>query len=496
MRAAAVFAGDKVVNGATYGNYISGRWTTAEGTRLLAVRNPAHRQQIVAQVAIASEEDAHAAIDAAAAALPSWSATPAPRRGEYLRAAAAALRRRRDEAATLLTREEGKPLFESRAEVDRSIALLEFYAGQGMLLTGQTFPSALPGRLLYTVPCPLGVAALITPWNFPSAIPVWKTAPALLCGNTVVLKPASLAPVSAAIFAECLHEAGLPAGVFNMVVGPGSTVGNALVGDERVKVISFTGSLAVGRALLARCAPRLVRVGLEMGGKNPHIVADDADIDRAVADVIAGAFWSAGHKCTACSRAIVMAGVYERFLGALVERVRQLRIGDGLEPSTQIGPVISEDQARSILEYIDSGVREGAQLLVGGQRLAGGIYDEGCYISPAVFANVAPTMRIAREEIFGPVLCVMKAESFDHAIALANDAQYGLSASISTRSLALSMEFARRIAAGVVHINSPTAGLEPNVPFGGWKDSTSGYREMGLEALRFYTQLKTVYVDA
>lgn len=482
------------VSAERYGSYINGRWTYSGDT--VGVSNPAHRNEIVATFAVAAEDDAAAAIDAAAAAFPSWSAAPPARRGDYLRAAAAALRRRRDEAATILTREEGKPLFESRGEVDRSIALLEFYAGQATLLTGQTFPSTIPGRLLYTLPCPLGVAALITPWNFPSAIPVWKAAPALVCGNTVVLKPASLAPVSAAIIAECLHEAGLPPGVFNMVVGPGRRLGNRILDDPRVKVVSFTGSLQTGRAIATRCAGRLVRVGLEMGGKNPHIVADDADIDRAVSDVVAGAFWSAGHKCTACSRAIVMSGIYDRFVAALVERVRALRIGDGLDANTQVGPVVCEDQLRAIMDYVESGVREGAKLLVGGRRLSGGIYDDGWYMSPAVFVDVTPAMRIAREEIFGPVLCVMKADSLDHAIALANDTDYGLSASISTRSLAMAMEFARRIEAGVVHINSPTAGLEPNVPFGGLKDSTSGYREMGLEAIRFYTQLRTVYVDA
>ncbi len=480
----------------TYANYINGEWRHASTRKTFEVRNPAHRQQVVAEFQASGGEDAIAAIDAAAKAQDAWASMPPPQRGACLRRAGQALAKRRDEAATTLTREEGKPISEARGEVNRSIALLEYYAAQGYCLNGQTIPSTVPGRLLYTLRSPLGVVGLITPWNFPSAIPVWKAAPALLCGNTVVLKPASLAPTSAAIFAECLHDAQLPPGVFNLVTGSGGEVGDALVLDHRIRGISFTGSLAIGQSIMKKCAGRLIRIGLEMGGKNPHIVMEDAGLDRAVGDVIAGAFWSAGHKCTAASRAIVLAGVYDAFVEKLAQRTSELRVGDGLDEKTQVGPVVCESQIRSILDYVRVGQVDGAKLIVGGQRLTGGIYNEGWYMSPAVFVDVQPTMRIAREEIFGPVLCVMKAKDIDEAIALANDVEYGLSAAISTRSISGSLDFIRRIQAGVVHVNSPTAGLELQVPFGGMKDSSSGYREMGGSALDFYSQTKTVYVDA
>ena len=480
----------------TYGNFIDGQWTASSTDRTFAVHNPAHKNEVIAHFPASGASDVNRAVDAAAAALGEWSRTSAIKRGGYLRKAAEILARRRDEAAKLLTREEGKPLFEARGEVDRGVGLLEFYAGQGPILGGETFPSGIEGRFLYTLRSPLGVVAMITPWNFPSAIPICKTAPALLCGNTVVLKPASLAPVSAALFGECLSEAGLPAGVFNVVTGSGREAGEALVGDGRIRAISFTGSYETGRSIMRKAAERLIRIGLEMGGKNPHIVMDDADLDRAVNDCTVGAFWGSGHKCTACSRAIVLEGVYDAFVEKLVKRTAEIRVGDPLLAETQVGPVIDENQLDSILRYIEIGRGEGAKLAIGGTRLRGGIYDEGWYMAPAVFTEVTPRMRIAQEEIFGPVLAVMKARSFEEAIGIANDIEYGLAGSISTRSLLHSLEFARRIDAGVVHVNSPTAGLELQMPFGGWKHSTSGYREMGKSAIEFYTQIKTVYVDA
>ena len=479
----------------TFGNFINGKWTASATGRTFAVHNPAHRDEVVAELQASDAADVSAAIEAARLAFEGWSRLSAPKRGAYLKKAAEILARRREEAANILTREEGKPLFEARGEVDRSVALLDFYAGQAMVLNGETHPSTVDGRFLYTMRMPLGVVALITPWNFPSAIPVWKTAPALLCGNTVVLKPASLAPVSAAILAEVFEEAGLPAGVFNYVTGGGRETGDPLVADPRIKAISFTGSVEIGRSIMKKAAERLIRVGLEMGGKNPHIVMPDADLDRAVNDVVVGAFWAAGHKCTACSRVIVLESIHDAFVEKLIKRTSEVRVGDGLLPETQVGPVIDEKQLESILKYVEIGRNEGAKLAVGGQRLKGGAYDDGSFMSPAVFTGVTPSMRIAREEIFGPVLAVIKAKNLDEAITIANDADFGLSAGISTSSLATSLDFARRIEAGVVHVNNPTAGLELQLPFGGCKCSSSGYREMGKAAIDFYSLVKTVYVD-
>jgi acyl-CoA reductase-like NAD-dependent aldehyde dehydrogenase len=479
----------------TYSNFIAGQWVASATGKTFEVHNPAHKSEVVAQFQASDASDVRKAVDAATAAFDGWSRTPAPKRASQLRKAAEILARRRDEAATILTREEGKQLAESRGEVDRGVALLEYYAGQGAAITGETYPSFMEGRFLYTMRVPLGPVALVTPWNFPSAIPIWKTAPALVCGNTVVLKPASLAPTSAAIMTECLAEAGLPAGVLNFVTGGGRDVGDPLLCDPRIKAISFTGSVETGRGIVKKVAERLVRIGLEMGGKNPLVVAEDADLDRAVNDAVVGAFWACGHKCTATSRVIVPASIHDAFVEKLVRRTAELKVGDGLSPETQICPAVDEGQLNTILKYIEIGKNEGARLAVGGQRLKGGIYDEGWYVSPAVFTDVTPKMRIAQEEIFGPVISVIKVKDFNEAMAVANDATMGLAASICTKSLATSMEFSRRIEAGVVHVNSPTAGLELQVPFGGMKDSSSGHREMGRSAIDFYTMTKTVYVD-
>jgi acyl-CoA reductase-like NAD-dependent aldehyde dehydrogenase len=479
----------------TYSNFVNGQWMTSRTERTFSVTNPAHRNETVASFQASDASDVRRAVDAACGAFDAWARTGASKRGSYLRKAAEILAKRRDEAANLLTREEGKILMESRGEVDRSISLLEFYGAQGSMIGGETIPSTFDNRFLYTTRSPLGPTALITPWNFPSAIPVWKSAPAVLCGNTVVLKPAEQAPASACLFAECLSEAGLPPGVFNLVTG-GADVGKALVADERIKCISFTGSVEVGRAIMKEHAHRLIRIGLEMGGKNPHIVMDDADLDRAVTDVTVGAFWGAGHKCTACSRAIVLQSVYDAFMEKLVKRTTDLRVGDGLDSNTQVPPLLDETLLNKSLEYIALAQQEGATLLVGGKRLTGNHYDDGYYVAPTIFANVTPQMRIAREEIFGPILAVIKVKDFNEALTVANKVDFGLSAGISTRSLATWIDFARRIDAGVIHVNNPTAGLELQAPFGGCKMSTSGSREMGRAAIDFYSMTKTVYVDA
>lgn len=475
-------------------NYLNGQSTPSASGKTFEVRNPAHKSEVVAVVPDSGVADMAAAVDAAVAAFPAWCKLLPSKRAVYLKKAGEALARRRDEAATLLVHEEGKHISEARGEVDRAVGLLDYYAAQGHLLTGQTVPSTADNRLAYTMRSPLGPVGIITPWNFPCAIPIWKSAPALICGNTAVLKTSPRSPASAGLFAECLAEAGLPAGVFNLVHG-GKEPGEALTADMRIKAISFTGSLAVGQSIMRKCADRLIRIGLEMGGKNPLIVMDDADLDRAVNDAVVGAFWAAGHKCTATSRVIVLESVHDAFVAKLLARTAQLKVGDGLDPNIQIPPVIDEAQLKVILDYVSIGKSEGATLACGGGRLSGGIFDEGWCVSPAVFTQVTPKMRIAQEEIFGPVLCVIKAKNLDQAIEIANDVPFGLAASICTRSLASAMEFSRRIDAGVVHVNNPTAGLELQLPFGGCKCSTSGYREMGTAGIDFFTQTKTFYVD-
>jgi len=480
----------------TYTNYINGQWTSGVSGKTLPIHNPARRSEIVANVQASNAVDVEHAIDAASKAFENWSKTPAPKRGSYLKKAGELLAKRRDEAATLLVKEEGKIIAEARGEIDRSIGLLDFYAHQYSLLSGSTIPSTMDNRFLYTLRVPLGPVALITPWNFPSAIPIWKSAPALLCGNTVILKPAEQAPLSALMLAEILHEAGLPPGVFNLLTGDGENVGAPLTSDPRIKAISFTGSIEVGKSIMRKCADRLIRIGLEMGGKNPHVVLEDADLDRATTDITVGAFWAAGHKCTAASRAIIVEPVHDALLDKLIKRTADLKVGEGLDPNTQIPPMLDERFFKQSLDAIATAQKEGAKLLAGGKRLTGGIYDDGFYLSPAILANVSPNMRIAREEVFGPVLSIIKAKDFDDAVRIANSVEFGLSAGLSTRNLSRSLEFARRLESGVIHINNPTAGLELQAPFGGLKLSTSGHREMGAAAIEFYSQLKTIYMDA
>jgi aldehyde dehydrogenase (NAD+) len=357
------------------------------------------------------------------------------------------------------------------------------------------YPSASPSTFLFAERVPLGPVALITPWNFPVAIPTWKVAPALAFGNTVVLKPAELTPLTAWHLADVLDKAGLPPGVLNLVVGRGSQVGPALVESPHIKAISFTGSNAVGAKLAAQCAERGIKFQLEMGGKNPVVVLSDADLDKAVEVTIAGAMLSTGQKCTATSRVIVQRDVLDGFRQRLVAKASSLKVGDGMKPETYMGPLVSADAEKTVLDYIEVGKREGARVLTGGNKLEGDGYDQGYFVAPTVFDGVRPDMRIAQEEIFGPVVAVLEARDFDQAIAMANDTRFGLSASVVTRDLGLALRFIREIDAGIVHVNSQTAGAEPQVPFGGFKSSSSGSREQGKVARDFFTQIKTVYLD-
>jgi alpha-ketoglutaric semialdehyde dehydrogenase len=463
----------------TYLNYIGGEWVPAADGATTPDVNPARIDDVLAAFPSAGPQDAGRAAAAAARAFPAWARTPMPRRGEILLKAAQLLEARLDEVAESLTREEGKTLAESKGETARGVSLLRYFAGETMQPAGDVYPSASASTFLYAERVPLGPVALVTPWNFPIAIPTWKVAPALAFGNTVVFKPAELTPVTAWHLVDVLEKAGVPPGVLNLVVGRGSQVGQALVADPRIKAISFTGS----------------KFQLEMGGKNPVVVLADADVEKATELTIAGAMLSSGQKCTATSRVIVEKPVADRFRDALAARAAALKVGDGMKSDTYMGPLVSADAQKTVLGYIEAGKSEGARLVTGGTRLHGADHDRGYFVAPTVFDRVGPDMRIAQEEIFGPVVAIIEAKDFDEAIRLANHTKFGLSASIVTRDLGLALRFVKEIEAGIVHVNSQTAGAEPQVPFGGFKGSSSGSREQGKAAREFFTQIKTVYID-
>lgn len=476
----------------TYPNLVGGRWV--EGPQLVENRNPADTRELVGTFVRGTPEDMTAAVSAARDAFPAWSALSAPARGAVLFKAADLLDARFEQVAAEMTREEGKTLPEARGEVRRSINILRYFGGEGARLPGLLVPSERDRVFACALRKPLGVVGLITPWNFPSAIPAWKLAPALVAGNTVVLKPASAAPLSSWRIVEALVEAGAPGGVVNYVAGAGAALGDAMVNGAGMRAISFTGSCGVGAKLYDQAVARRLRIQLEMGGKNPTVVLADADLDRAVADTINGAFASTGQKCTATSRVIVEGPVHDTFVERLVERTRALKVGNGMEPGIDIGPVIDEGQMETVLSYVDRGVRDGAVLRCGGRRLQGPAFDHGCFVEPAVFTGVTERMAIAQEEIFGPVLAVMRAEGFDDAVRIANNVAFGLSASVQTRDLSRAFDFINRIEAGLVTVNLPSAGVEYQLPFGGTKDSSWGPKEQGPHALDFYADWKTVYM--
>ncbi len=475
-------------------NFIGGEWVSAASGATFENRNPADTTDIVGLFQQSDASDARQAIDAAAAAQPAWAAIPAPKRGEILHRAAGLLEARADQVAREMTREEGKTLPEARGEVGRAINILRYFGGEGARLGGHHVPSERPRVFIQTQRRPLGVVGLITPWNFPIAIPAWKAAPALVAGNAVVLKPSDLSPLCALRLVEVLDEAGVTKGAINFVTGPGSKVGHEIVTNPTVKAISFTGSEATGSGIAVEAAKRRARVQLEMGGKNPTIVLADADIADAVTVVVNAAFFSTGQRCTATSRVIVEEPIVERFTAALVERTKALKVGNGLEPGVEIGPSIDERQLSTVLDYVGIGTKEGARLLWGGERLSDGPYARGYFSSPAVLTEVAPTMRVAQEEIFGPVLGVLPARDVDHAVEIANSVRYGLSAGICTSSLTSAYEFINRVEAGLVMVNLPSAGVEYHVPFGGSKASSMGMREQGPVAIDFYTEWQTAYI--
>lgn len=478
-----------------YRNFINGQWLESESTRTAQNINPANTDDVLGTIRQATRDEARRAVEAASAAFRDWRTTPAPTRGRIVARAARLMEDHKEELAQLLTREEGKTIAESRGELQRSINVAEFCAGEARRLNGETIQSELPSNFAYTIKQPLGVVACVTPWNFPVAIPVWKIAPALVAGNTVVFKPASLTPATAARIVEIFQEAGIPKGVLNLIIGSGADAGDEIINHPAVKAVSFTGSNQIGIRLYEEVSRRGAKVQCEMGGKNPVVILEDADLDLAVESTAQGAFGSSGQRCTATSRAVVVNDIADEFVARIVKRAEGMRIGAGHDPQTEMGPSVDENQFKTVLDYINIGREDGAELKCGGTRAEGNGLDKGYFVHPTVFDRVTPDMRIAREEIFGPVLSVLRVKDFDEAMQVANDCDYGLSSSIFSNDATRIFRFVDEIETGMTHINSPTTGGEAHIPFGGIKATGIGDREQGSTALDFYTELKVVYVD-
>jgi len=472
-------------------NFIGGEWTSADSGDTSEIVNPSSPSEILGTTPASGAEEASRAVEAAVGAFPEWKAMLPSARGAILMKVADIIESKTDELARLMARETGKPMGESLMETARAAAIFRYYGSEGWRLDGTIPPSTRPGIQVSSVREPLGVVALITPWNFPLAIPTWKMAPALICGNTVVIKPASNAALNAAFLMGILSEAGLPDGVVNMVTGSGGAVGDPLVTDPRVKAVSFTGSTSVGLGIQERAVGK--KVQLEMGGKNPYVVMEDADLADAAQKVAFSAFGYAGQKCTATSRAVVVESVYDEFLEELESATEATKFGDVFDDDTAAGPVVNKSQYDDILVAIETAKGEGRVVVDGG---ATGSEDDGYFISPVIVADVDNSSETAQEEIFGPVLAVIKARDFDHAIEIANDTRYGLTAGIATRSLRYAHEFAERSEVGIVNVNTPTAGVEFQVPFGGVKESGVGPKEQGTAGLDFYSTWKTVAIRA
>ena len=479
----------------TYQNYIDGQWSDSVSGETYTITNPAHKSQVLGRFQRSNNEDAVRAIEAARNALDGWASTPAPQRAAILFKALQLMEERGDELARSITIEEGKPIGDEMGEVKRSMNITEYAAGEGRRMFGNTTPSELPNTVAYTSRRPLGVVGIITPWNFPLAIPAWKIAPALICGNTLVFKPASATPMTAVALTKIFEDAGLPPGVLNLVTGPGGSVGNTIVDHPDVSGVSFTGSTEVGTALYTRATQTLKKVQAEMGGKNAVIVLEDADMDSALGGIVQGAFGSTGQRCTATSRVVVQESVYDAFMTELIERTSKLTVGDGLDPAMDIAPLSSQSQFNTVMEYIGIGAEEGATIAYGGNPRTEGDLDEGYYVEPTIFTNVDTNMRIAQEEIFGPVLTVFKAADLEEAVSITNNVKFGLSSSIYTMDIPQAFRYIDTVETGIVHVNSPTLGGEVHLPFGGMKESGVGTREQGTEAINFFTEPVTVYID-
>jgi len=475
-------------------NFIAANWHTAAGNQTFEQRNPARLSEVTGLFADSSESDVDAAITAAESAFPGWRALSPVSRKAYLDEALRRMVARRDEIAATITRENGKTLREAAGEVDSAIKEMDYQIAEGIRMSGQTVPVEVGGTLAYSTRVPRGPVGIITPWNFPFNVPCRKCTPALMAGNTVVFKPASLTPRTGLLYTELLAESGLPPGVINCVTGSGQRVGSAIVGDSRIKAISFTGSTAVGKSIQALAAPQLTPTQLELGGKNPAIVMPDADLDLTVKEVMKGAFACSGQWCTSTSRVIVLEEIAETLTARLVSAIDELEVGDGGTSGCDMGPVCGKQQERDVLRYIEQGKREGARVRIGGTALAGGTLSDGCFVAPTLFDNVTPTMTIAREEIFGPVLVVMVVRSFDEAVSVANDVAYGLSSSIFTRDLNAALSYMELAEVGLAHVNLMSALKEPQLPFGGVKDSGAGLPEAGSAGIEFFTEHKVCYV--
>lgn len=480
----------------TYLNYINGKWVTASIQKVDTSINPANRHEIIGYVQQSEKEDLDYAVLAAKEAQVFWGKLSGAARGEYLYKVANALEQRIDEIAETMTREMGKTFLEAKGETARGVAILRYYAGEGMRKIGDVIPSSDSEALMFTTRAPLGVVGVITPWNFPVAIPIWKMAPALIYGNTVILKPAQEAAVTAAKVIECFDEAGIPMGTINMVTGPGSVIGQAITNHPDINGITFTGSDAVGKLIGLGALKRGAKYQLEMGGKNPVIVANDADLEEAVEATISGGLRSTGQKCTATSRVIVQSQVYEQFKNKLIEKIKEIKVGNGLKEDVWMGPCANENQLNTVLSYVKKGIEEGATLIYGGKRMEEDELANGFFMEPTVFENVSNRMSIAQEEIFGPVLALIKVETLKEAIQVANDVKFGLSASIFTKNIGHMLSFINEMDAGLVRINAESAGVELQAPFGGMKQSSSHSREQGEAAIEFFTSIKTVFVKS
>ncbi len=478
-----------------YQNYIDGEWCDAESGERFENRNPADTDDLIGTFPRSDKREVDRAVAAARKAFDAWRLTPAPQRGDIIKKAGDIMVECKEEISRVMTREMGKVLKETRGDTQEGIDTAYYAASEARRLFSHTAPSELPNKMNIAFRMPVGVAGIITPWNFPMAIPTWKIFPALVCGNTVVFKPASDTPATATTLVEILLEAGVPPGCINIVHGTGGSVGTPLVEHPDVNLISFTGSSVVGKDINARAGAKLKRVSLELGGKNAQIVMDDADLTLALEGVIWGAFGTTGQRCTATSRLILHQAIHDKFIDMLVERTERLRVGNGLDESVEMGPCINEGQRKVDESYVDIGKQEGAELLIGGHRLTGGDYDKGYFYAPTIFAGVTPDMRIAKEEIFGPVLSIIKVHDFDEAIKVLNDTVYGLSSSIYTNNVNAAFKAIRDIECGITYINGPTIGAEAHMPFGGFKETGNGHREGGWEVYDFYTETKTVYVD-
>jgi len=478
----------------TYNNFIDGEWIASRSGAVFENRNPADQNDLIGAFQQSSAADAQAAVDAAARAFERWRLVPAPKRAEILFHAAELIVQRKEQFARDMTREMGKVLEETRGDVQEAIDMTFFMAGEGRRQYGQTVPSELRDKFAMSVRQPLGVCSTITPWNFPMAIPSWKIMPALVCGNTVVFKPATLTPLSALNFVKVLEDAGIPEGVVNFVTG-GPDVGTLLSTHDAVRVVSFTGSTSVGRTVNENAAPGFKKVHLEMGGKNIIMIMDDAQLELAVEGCLWGGFGTTGQRCTAASRVVVHETVYDAFVEQFTRRAKALRVGNGLDEKNQVGPSVSESQLQTVMKYVDIGQKEGATLLAGGHRLEKGELAKGFFHEPTVFGDVHPQMRIAQEEIFGPVVSVMRCRSLAEAIEIGNGVQYGLSASIYTRDINKAFTAMRDTYTGLFYVNAPTIGAEVHLPFGGTKATGNGHREAGTAALDVFSEWKSIYVD-